>query len=96
MYIISLLVLSLVLTLAFAAVGSRCNLYGTLFTGTAFGVCMDQTECTMYGGVYTISNCPNDPTNIRCCYNDFCDGGAGECMWTSDCSAAGRSYVSSK
>ena len=36
------LVLSLVLNPAFAAVGSRCNPHGTLFTGTTYGVCIDQ------------------------------------------------------
>ncbi|OCL06335.1 hypothetical protein AOQ84DRAFT_276135, partial [Glonium stellatum] len=64
------------------------------FPGTAYGVCLDHTECTTHGGSYTNGDCPNDPNNVKCCYNDFCDNGAGECMWVSDCNAAGRSHVS--
>lgn len=79
-------------TIAYAAIGDRCNPGGR---GSFLGVCTKDTSCTKSGGKFTRKpECPNDPYNIICCYEYGCKTGdpSSACMWASDCKALkGRS-----
>lgn len=70
-----------------AALNGACSVNGTP------GVCLTTSTCTSSGGSYASGYCPNDPTDVKCCYKTSC-GSGGNCRWTSQCStgntASGR------
>ncbi|GAQ81688.1 hypothetical protein KFL_000880020 [Klebsormidium nitens] len=65
---------------------TQATLNGQCSVGSTPGVCIATADCTSGGGTYASGYCPNDPTDVKCCYKTSCDSGKGSCKWTSSCS----------
>jgi len=73
---------------AFAALNGPCS-------NEVKGICISTSTCDSYGGSISTGNCPNDPSDIKCCSNISCsftvpDGFKqihyfGNCMFTNEC-----------
>ncbi|KAF8251456.1 hypothetical protein K440DRAFT_595590 [Wilcoxina mikolae CBS 423.85] len=74
--------LALLSSACYAELNGRCNPGGL---GDAFGVCVHTAACTNSGGRYTTGDCPNDPTDIKCCFEAQCQGQGSICAWTDQC-----------
>jgi len=76
------LVLSLLVAVpsTFAALNGACTNHE--------GICLNTSTCSSYGGKTVTGKCPNDPNNVKCCYNIPCKSGGntGSCMFKSKCS----------
>ena len=59
------------------SVGGKCS------SNAANGVCISAKECKQHGDIYATGLCPNDPNDIRCCFNIYCayGGKRGICTW---------------
>jgi len=75
-------VLALLITVpsAFAALNGACTNHD--------GICISTTTCGNYGGAHVTGKCPNDPNDVKCCFNIPCksNGKSGSCMFKSKCS----------
>jgi len=74
-------ILFIAASLAQAALNGPCTM------GSTPGVCLDTGDCTSGGGTYASGYCPNDPTNVKCCYKTSCGTSGGNCRFTSSCAS---------
>jgi len=75
------LVLSLLIAVpsAFAALNGACTNHE--------GICISTTTCGNFGGSNVTGKCPDDPNDVKCCFNIPCNsnGKSGSCMFKSKC-----------
>lgn len=78
---------------AHAALNGSCNPDGL---GSKYGVCISTGSCRDGGGTSTNGDCPWDPDGIKCCYEMYCKGDDGICMWADDCKNDGGKSLTGK
>jgi len=59
------------------------------------GICISTSTCNSYGGTISSGNCPDDPSDIKCCSDISCSFIVpekfkhiryfGKCMFTNEC-----------
>ncbi|KAH8744398.1 hypothetical protein F5882DRAFT_423572 [Hyaloscypha sp. PMI_1271] len=74
---------------AYAAVNGHCS-----GSANVRGICLSTSTCTSNGGTYKSGACPNDPSNIKCCFISGCIDSSSFCTWTgtnNECSGIPQS-----
>ena len=49
------------------------------------GVCISTSACKQAGGQSFTGYCPNDPTDVKCCWKNPCSVHESLCAWSDQC-----------
>ena len=74
------LIFFVVISASFSKVNDPCS--------SETGICINTGTCNKYNGKIYTGKCPDDPENVKCCYDISCkadDGRIGSCKFVDQC-----------